>query len=84
VSEEGPQLSQPLRHPNREWLDFVSDLFSAPLTRWPDEQVTRMLVGMFDALAGAFHCRVGAGSLEQRQWPPELFRVPRALPPFHE
>ena len=65
------------RH-DREWLDFVSDLVSRPLLRWPDEQVTRLLIETFDATAGAFFVQTEDSPLQMRQWPPELFVERRA------
>ncbi|MBW0105765.1 LuxR family transcriptional regulator [Pseudonocardia sp. KRD291] len=32
-----------------EWLDLVADLISSPLTVWPEDRVSRLLVDTFDA-----------------------------------
>jgi len=60
------------RRRDGEWLDFVADLMAVPLTRWPDEQVSRMFVETFDAAGCGYYAR-GAGVREDRGWPPEHF-----------
>ena len=56
-----------------EWLDFVADLMTAPLTAWPTERVARLLVESFDALGSFYSERSPAGFVEYRWWPPEHF-----------
>jgi DNA-binding CsgD family transcriptional regulator len=55
-----------------EWLDFVADLLTQPLTSWPDERVLRLLVTTFDAGGCVYH-DLGAGNDVQKPWPPEHF-----------
>lgn len=55
------------------WLDLVADLVAAPLTRWPHDEVARLLVETLDAPAATFYSHTLLGGVEQRWWPPEHF-----------
>lgn len=61
-----------------EWLDLVADLLARPLTAWPDETVTRLLVTSLGAPAGCFHGQAPSGPFEQRQWPTDFYADRRA------
>jgi DNA-binding CsgD family transcriptional regulator len=52
-----------------EWLDLVADLVARPLTVWPADRVTALLVTTLDAPAGSYYGREPSGVVEQRQWP---------------
>jgi len=56
-----------------EWLDFVADLMGAPLTAWPSEQVTQLLVDTFGAAGCGHYAKRGSGPAWQYGWPPEHF-----------
>lgn len=52
-----------------EWLELVADLMARPLTGWPAEQVTGLLVTTFAAPAGTYYAEDPGGAIVQRQWP---------------
>lgn len=55
----------------REWLDLVADLLSAPLTELPEERITTQLQVSFGLLATAYHFRESGRLPVQRMWPPD-------------
>ncbi|GAA5118884.1 helix-turn-helix transcriptional regulator [Pseudonocardia adelaidensis] len=63
---------QPQRR-DAAWLDLVADLVAAPLTKWPHDEVARLLVETFNAPAACFYSDTVQEGVEQRGWPPEHF-----------
>jgi DNA-binding CsgD family transcriptional regulator len=55
----------------REWLDLVADLLSAPLTELPEEQIAARLQVTFGLLATAYNYREPGHVAVQRIWPPD-------------
>ncbi|MGH3585867.1 MAG: response regulator transcription factor [Pseudonocardia sp.] len=53
----------------REWLDLLADLLSAPLTALPEERISAQLQLTFGLVATAFHCREPGLLGVQRMWP---------------
>ncbi|HYH32665.1 MAG TPA: LuxR C-terminal-related transcriptional regulator [Pseudonocardia sp.] len=53
----------------REWLDLVADLLSAPLTELPEDRLTALLQDTFGLLATAYHYREPGQVPVQRMWP---------------
>ncbi len=53
----------------REWLDLVADLLSAPLTELPEERICAQLQVTFGLLATAYHYREPGRLAVQRIWP---------------
>lgn len=61
-----------------EWLDLVADLVARPLTAWPAERVTGLLVASFAAPAGSYYGQGPGGAVEQRVWPADFYAHRRA------
>ncbi|MEJ2860000.1 helix-turn-helix transcriptional regulator [Actinomycetospora flava] len=61
-----------------QWLDLVADLVARPLTRWPAEQVTELLVTTFASPAGSYYAEDSGGTIVQRQWPVDFHLDRRA------
>jgi DNA-binding CsgD family transcriptional regulator len=55
----------------REWLELVADLLSAPLTQLPEERITAQMQATFGLVATAFHLREPGRIAVQRMWPPD-------------
>jgi hypothetical protein len=55
----------------REWLDLVADLLSAPLTGLPEARITEQLQVTFGLLATSYHYRQPGHIAVQRMWPPD-------------
>jgi DNA-binding CsgD family transcriptional regulator len=53
----------------REWLDLVADLLSAPLTELPGERIAAQLHASFSLLAAAYNYREPGRVVVQRVWP---------------
>jgi DNA-binding CsgD family transcriptional regulator len=55
----------------REWLDLVAELLSAPLTELPEQRIAAQLQVTFGLLATAYNCREPGQIAVQRMWPPD-------------
>ncbi|MHA6627078.1 response regulator transcription factor [Pseudonocardia sichuanensis] len=53
----------------REWLDLVADLLSAPLTELPEERITAQLQATFRLTGTAYHFSEPGRLAVQRMWP---------------
>jgi DNA-binding CsgD family transcriptional regulator len=53
----------------REWLDLVADLLSAPLVELPEERIAAQLHASFGLLAAAYNYRDPGRMVMQRVWP---------------
>lgn len=55
----------------REWLDLVADLLSAPFTDLPEQRIAAQLRASFSLLAAAYNYREPGRVVVQRVWPPD-------------
>jgi DNA-binding CsgD family transcriptional regulator len=55
----------------REWLDLLADLLSAPLTELPEQRIAAQLHASFGLLAVAYNYREPGRIAVQRVWPPD-------------
>jgi DNA-binding CsgD family transcriptional regulator len=55
----------------REWLDLVADLLSAPHTGLPEQRIAAQLHASFGLLAAAYNYRDPGHVAVQRVWPPD-------------
>lgn len=53
----------------REWLDLLADLLSAPLVELPEERIAAQLHAGFGLLAAAYNYREPGAGPAQRVWP---------------
>jgi DNA-binding CsgD family transcriptional regulator len=53
----------------REWLDLVADLLSAPLVELPEDRITAQLQASFGLVGTAYHVREPGRLAVQRMWP---------------